>query len=138
MTTIPKLSRTPNEGLTERADALASVSGFVRRCSKVSGSVFVQTLVFGWLGTPTAGIGPLSRVAGALGVRITPQGLEQRFTKVAATYLQQVLAAGVQRLVESEPAAVPILRRFAGVYVQDSTTVPLPDELAAAWPPCGN
>jgi hypothetical protein len=138
MTTIPKLSRALNDVLTGRADALARASGFVRRCSKLSGSAFVQTLVFGWLGTPTAGIGPLSRVAGALGVEITPQGLEQRFTEAAATYLQQVLAEGVQRLVESEPAAVPILGRFAGVYVQDSTTVLLPDELAAAWPSCGN
>jgi hypothetical protein len=138
MTTIPKLSRTLSEVVTERADALARVSVFLRRRSKLSGSVFVQTLVFGWLGTPTAGIGLLSRLAGALGVRITPQGLEQRFTKQAATYLQEVLAAGVQRLVESEPAAVPVLRRFTGVYVQDSTTVPLPDDLAAAWPACGN
>ena len=138
MTTIPTLSRTLNEVLTDRAEALARVSGFVRRRSKLSGSVFVQTLVFGWLGTPMAGIGALSRVAGALGVRITPQGLEQRFTKEAATYLQQVLAEGVQRLVEREPAAVPILQRFNGVDVQDSTTVPLPDELAAAWPACGN
>jgi hypothetical protein len=138
MTTIPKLSRTLSEVLTERADALARVSGFVRRQSKLSGSVFVQTLVFGWLGMPTAGIGLLSRLAGTLGVRITPQGLEQRFTKEAAAYLQQMLADGVTRLVESEPAAVPILRRFTGVYIQDSTTVPLPDELAAAWPACGN
>ncbi|HUR05725.1 MAG TPA: IS4 family transposase [Nonomuraea sp.] len=127
-----------NELLTERADALARVSGFVRRRSKLGGAAFVQTLVFGWLGTPVAGIGALSRVAGALGVKITPQGLEQRFTPEAATYLQQVLAEGVKRLVESEPAAVPILRRFAGVYVQDSTTVPLPDEVARAWPACGN
>jgi hypothetical protein len=130
MTTIPKRSRTLSEVLTERADALARMSGFVRRKSKLSGSVFVQTLVFGWLGTPTAGIGLLSRLAGTRGVRITPQGLEQRFTKEAATYLQQVLAEGVTRLVASEPAAVPILHRFTGVYVQDSTTVPLPEALA--------
>jgi hypothetical protein len=138
MTTIPKLSRTLTEVLTERAEELAVASGFVRRHSKLSGSVFVQTVVFGWLGTPLAGIGQLSRMAGALGVRISPQGLEQRFTKVAATYLQQVLAAGVNRLIASEPAAVPLLRRFTGVYVQDSTTVRLPDELAAEWPGCGN
>jgi hypothetical protein len=138
MTTIPKLSRILNEVVTERADALARSSGFVRRRSKLSGAVFVQALVFGWLGTPTAGVGVLSRLAGALGVRITPQGLEQRCTKVAATYLQEVLAEGVKRLIESEPTAVPILRRFTGVYIQDSTTVPLPDALAAEWPACGN
>lgn len=137
MTTIPKLSRILNEVVTTSAEALAWGSGFVRRRSKLGGAVFVQTVVFGWLGTPTAGIGQLSRVAGALGVQISPQGLEQRFTPTAATLLQGVLAEGVKRLVESEPAAVPILHRFTGVYVQDSTTVPLPDDLAAVWPSCG-
>ncbi len=138
MTTIPKLSRTLNELLTQSAEAIALASGFVQRRSKLSGAVFVQTVVFGWLGTPMAGIGQLSRMAGTLGVRISPQGLEQRFTSVAATYLQQLLADGVRRLVESEPTAIPLLRRFSGVYVQDSTTVALPDDLAAVWPGCGN
>ena len=49
-----------------------------------------------------------------------------------------MLAEGVKRLVASEPAAIPILRRFTGVDVQDSTTMPLPDELATEWPGCGN
>ena len=137
MMTIPKRSRTLTEVLRERAEALAVGSGFARRRSKVSGAVFVQTVVFGWLGTPLAGIGPLSRLAGVLGVRISPQGLEQRVTHEAATYLQQVLAAGGNRLIESEPRAVPLLRRFTGGEVQDSTTVRLPDDRAAEWPGCG-
>lgn len=137
MTTIPKLSGVLSELLTTQATEAGVSSGCVQRRSKLSAALFVQTVVFGWLGAPLAGIGQLSRVAGALGVRISPQGLEQRFTQAAATLLQQVLAAGVTRLVASEPAAVPILQRFNGVYIQDSTTVPLPDDLAAEWPACG-
>jgi hypothetical protein len=137
MTTIPNVSRALSELLTRSAEAAGVTSGFVQRQSKLSAAVFVQAVVLGWLGMPTAGLGQLSRVAGVLGVRISPQGLDQRFTSSAARLLEQVLAAGVRQMIASEPAAVPLLQRFAGVYVQDSTTIALADELAAEWPGCG-
>ncbi|MCC6175582.1 MAG: transposase [Chloroflexi bacterium] len=56
---------------------------------------------------------------------------------MAATHLQQVLVAAMQRLVTAEPVAIPIPERFAEVCVQDSMTVALPAEFAAAWPGCG-
>ena len=40
--------------LTETADIIASETGFVKRHRKVTGSKFVQTLVFGWLDNPDA------------------------------------------------------------------------------------
>lgn len=139
MTTIPKLAQTIQDVLTTTAEAAAVASGLVRRRSKLSGALFVQTLVFGWLATPLAGVQQLSRMASVLGVSISPQGLDQRCAQqAAATCLQQVLAAAVQRLIAAEPVAIPILQRFAGVYVQDSTTIALPADLAAAWPGCGN
>src|SRR5215213_4967016 len=107
MTTIPNVSRALSELLTRSAEAAGVTSGFVQRQSKLSAAVFVQTVVLGWLGMPTAGLGQLSRVAGVLGVRISPQGLDQRFTSSAARLLEQVLAAGVRQMIASEPAAVP-------------------------------
>ena len=83
MTTIPKVSAALTAMLTTSAEVAGIASGFVRRQSKLSAPLFVQTVVFSWLGMPTAGLGQLSRVAGVLGVRISPQGLEQRFTKAA-------------------------------------------------------
>jgi len=138
MTTIPKLAATLCDVLKATAEATARTSGFVKRRSKLSGPLFVQALVYGWLLSPASGVGGLARMVGALGVPISPQGLDQRFTMEAAAYVQAVLAAAVQRLVAADPVAIPILRRFAGVYVQDSTTVALPGDLASSWPGCGN
>jgi hypothetical protein len=45
------------------------------------------------------------------------------------------LAVGA--LLQSQPAAVPLLERFVGVYVEDGTTLALPASLAADWPGCG-
>ena len=38
--------------LTKVADAAAITSGFLKKKRKLTGSVFVQTLVFGWLANP--------------------------------------------------------------------------------------
>jgi hypothetical protein len=137
MTTIPEVAAALRDVLTTTADAAAEATGLVRRRSKLGGAAFVQTLVFGWLAAPQAGVQGLSRMAGALGVPISAQGLDQRFTAAAAACLHHVLAVAVGRLVAAEPVAIPILARFTGVYVQDSTSVALPAGLAADWPGCG-
>ncbi len=44
------------------------------------------------------------------------------------------MEAAVQVVLAADPVAVPVLRRFAAVAVQDCTTISLPDALAAVWP----
>ena len=38
------------------------------------------------------------------------------------------------QVIQAEPVAIPLLRRFAAVLVQDSTTITLPAALATCWP----
>ena len=120
------------------AQRLARETKFVQRESKLGGAHFVQTLVFTYLAHPEATLEELSQTAAALGVTITPAGLTQRFTAEAATFLQEVVAAAVTRLLAAEPLAIPLLERFAGVYLEDSTTIVLPEALRDCWAGCGN
>lgn len=123
--------------LTHAANAAADNTGLVCRASKLSGAAFVQTLTFGWLANPQATLEELAQTAGLLGVAITPQGLDQRFTPQAAACLYAVLQAAVRRVLAADPVAVPVLQRFpGGVSLLDSTTIHLPDALAALWPSC--
>jgi len=96
MTSIPQVAHAMIEVLTNTAQTIARTTGFVRRDSKRDGARFVQTMVFGYMTTPDAALEDLVQTAATLGVAITPQGLEQRGTEAAATWLQQVLAAVVQ------------------------------------------
>ena len=41
------------------------------------------------------------------------------------------------QLISAKPVAVDVLQRFAGIYLDDSTTIILPDELASIWSGCG-
>jgi hypothetical protein len=94
-------------------------------------------LVFGFLGNPQASLEELTQTAATLGVPITPQALDQRFTPAAAACLEQVLRAAITRVLAADPVAIPLLERFTAVYVQDSSTIVLPDALAAVWQGCG-
>jgi len=136
-TTIPQVAKTMQVVLTDQANLAAKATKFVQRESKLTGAGFVQTLTLGWLANPQASLDELTQAAAAQGIKISRQGLDFRFTKEAAACLKQVLRAAVEQVVAAEPAALPLLRRFTGVYVHDSSTVTLPDELAAEWAGCG-
>ena len=133
MTTVAELNGTVQRVLNRAAEEAARSTRFTKRTSKLSGPLFVQTLVFGWLAHPKATLDELAQTACALGVPIRPQGLDERFTKDAATFLQAVLKRAVHEKVEAEPVAVDLLSRFNGVYLLDASQVTLPAELAEVW-----
>jgi hypothetical protein len=137
MTTIPQVARAMRKILTTTADEAARATRFVQRTSPLGGATFSQTLVFGFLGNPQASLEELAQTAAALGVSITPQALDQRFTAAAATCLEQVLRAAITQAIAAEPVAIPLLARFPAVYLQDSSTIVLPDALASVWQGCG-
>jgi hypothetical protein len=137
MTTIPQVARAMREILTTTADDAARTTRFVQRTSPLSGAIFSQTLVFGFLGNSQATLEELTQTAAAFGVDISPQALDQRFTASAAACLQQVLLTAMARVITAEPVAIPLLQRFTAVYVQDSSTIVLPELFAAQWPGCG-
>lgn len=138
MITIKQVAQAMQTVLLSSADQAAQASGFIKRKVKLSGATFAQTLVFGWLAEPQATLEELSQTAAIVGVEITPQGLDQRFTAEAADCLQQILTASVAQVLQADPVTIPILQRFEAVYIQDSSTISLPDELAEVWQGCGN
>jgi hypothetical protein len=134
-TTIPDVADALASIFTSTAESIARDTRFVQRTSKLTGAVFVQALTFGWLAKPQATLEELTRVASDRGVSISPQGLDQRFTRQAADCLHDVLEAAVTRVLAADPVAIPILQRFSGgVWLLDSTSVPLPRALNQDWP----
>jgi hypothetical protein len=109
----------------------------VQRTSPLGGATFSQTLVFGFLGNPQATLEELTHTAATLGVEISPQALDQRFTAAAAACLNQVLDAAITQVIMAEPVAIALLERFTAVAVQESSTIVLPDILATVWQGCG-
>ncbi len=137
MTTIAQLAESLRTLFTTTAEEIARRSGFVERRSKLTGALFAQALVFGWLANPDASLPQLAAAAAMAGVGITPQGLDQRCTSAAASFLESLLAAAVAVLVQAETVAIPLLARFTAVELLDASTIVLPDALGDWWPGCG-
>ena len=137
-TLVKEVSKAMQRVLIEKADKLAIRSGFIKRRVKITGSKFCQTLVMGWLNKPEASLEELSQTAVVTGLNITAQGLEQRFTKDAAEFMQIMLEETISEVIQTEAVTIPILKRFKGVYLNDSSTISLPNELSTVWMGSGN
>jgi hypothetical protein len=137
MTRLAELAHTLQALFTTTAEQLARQTGFVRRKSKLTGALFAQTVVFSWLADPQATLETMVQTAAGLGTPITPQGLDERFHPAAARFLERLLASAMTHVVTANPVTIPLLQRFQGVYLQDSTVIRLPDALEENWPGCG-
>lgn len=131
--TIAQVSKTIQSVLCETAAEVAAECGLIRRQRKVSGPNLCQTLVLGWLSNPEATLEELCQTGVAVGLEISPQGLDQRFTKETGEFLQRMLEEMIAVMFAVDPVATPLLQRFNGVYVTDSSIVQLPDELRDCW-----
>lgn len=134
MGTITQISRAMENILGPVANQLGWETGFSKRQSKLSASAFVQALVFSVMGKGDLTYTDLRAGAMNAGVEISNQGLEQRFTVASATLCQRVLEEAVRQVITPEPTVLPLLQRFRGVYIRDSSTIGLPDTLEAVWP----
>lgn len=121
------------------ADLLARYTRFVQRerLGKITGKRFVLTQVFGLLQRGEQAMSDLSQFARHSGMSISEQGLHERFTREAAAFLQEELNIAFTQLVVADPVAIPLLRRFHEVIVEDSSTFSLPDQCREVWQGCG-
>ncbi len=97
--------------LTTTTETVAATLGAVKRPDRAAftPSTLVQTLVYGWLANPTASLGQLAHMAARVGVDVSPQAIDRRFTLATATLLHQVRTATLGYAMSAEPVAVPIL-----------------------------
>jgi hypothetical protein len=137
MDILSRVAEGMQEVLTESADIIGRKTGFIKRFRKLSGSGFAQTLVFSWLSNPDSTVEELCQTAATLGISISPHGLNKRFSPEASDFFQKILESAVSHVISDDPVFIPLLQRFNGVHIHDSSTVVLPDKLAVIWAGCG-
>ncbi len=137
MKIIQQISKYLQDILITEANILSKESGFVKRKSKMSGSLFAQTLIFGWLSKPSSTLEELSQVAMSLGLKISSQGIEKRFNNESADFLRSLLEKIVSKLVSSDKVSLELLKKFSCVHILDTSTISLPEQLKNIWKGCG-
>jgi hypothetical protein len=120
---------------TKQADKIAGETGFVQRSRKISGSLFLQALVWTVYHHAVITLGALAGVAEDLDpcCDATEQAFQERFTPEAVAFLQAMLAQALQQRVPQPAVVRPLLAVFAAVYILDSSTVSLPETMKAMF-----
>lgn len=139
MLTVSRLDKVLHQLFDKDARQLARQMGVIQRERKLTGSSLAQLLVLGWLQRPQGGPSALARFAGTLAVTISKQGVEQHWSLLTAEWLYALLLRAIGYLfsAQAKAVAIPLLQRFRGVYLEDGSSIVLPDALARFWRGCG-
>lgn len=139
MATITQVAETIQKVLGEHIEKLARESGFIKRKVTVTGSGYVQALVMAFQAKRSASYSELSQAASSLGMPMSAQGMAQRLNESSAQFLKAVLEFAVNEKVTGiAQAAFPLLAKFKGVHLRDSSTIGLPASLKEIWKGSGN
>lgn len=118
-------------------EVVARKTKFVQRESNLNGQVFLQALIFGFLEAKDLSLNDLAQVCADIGVEITAQGLDQRFTEKAVAFLEEMFARAMSTFKNQIPLPLAILQQFNGIYLTDSSVIPLPDSMTQDYRGCG-
>ena len=137
MASIPQLGRTLKQVFEQDAPRLARQVGMRQRT--LSFSHLALLLVLGWWSRPHSGPSALARFAGSLGDTLCKQDVDCHFTERTATWLLALLRCVVDKVVTATFSREVLcwMRPFAGVFVEDGSTISLPPALASVWHGCG-
>lgn len=136
MSSITQVGKTLKTVFEQEAPTLARKHGLRERL--FSGTTLAYVLVLGWLQHPEAGSSALARFAGNFGLHVQKQQIEAHFTQRTAAWLLDLVQHAVLLVVTtSQQVSIPLLSRFAAVWIEDSSTISLPAALATVWQGCG-
>ena len=119
-------------------DQLARDLKVVRRKRKFTGRSLVRMLVLTLVEKPKATYKDWALTAAQLGTPVSETAVEKRFTEPLAEFLKAACQRALREVVAADPAAIKVFEQFTAVIVGDSTSIALPDDMAAAYPGCGN
>jgi hypothetical protein len=137
MQSIAKVGAALQELFHLAAEAAGKQSGVIKRKRKFSAISLAKTFVLGFLSKPDASDEDLASMAVEIGIDVSPQAVEQRYTPSLVSFLKDLFERATQIVVGSDKTLAPLLERFSKVIVQDSSTIVLPDDQQQEYPGCG-
>jgi hypothetical protein len=121
----------------KEVEVIARETKFVQRESNLNGQTFVQALTFGFLEKDDLSLNDLAQICADIGVEITAQGLDQRITEKTVAFLKRMFSRAMDTFKGQIPLPLLMLQQFNGIYLTDSSVIPLPDSMIQDYPGCG-
>jgi len=119
---------------SDTVNQAARQTRFVQRQSGLDGLKFLQAMVFGFIENPQASLIHLAQVCLDLGVKITPQGIDERINQYSVAFLKEMFYCAIETFKNDQPLPLEVLRQFTAVNILDSSVKALPDNMVEAYP----
>jgi hypothetical protein len=139
MTMVETVTTSLQCALGVALDDLARETGVIERQRKFTGQALLRMIVITLLHKPDATMWDFHVTAVQLGLEISYNGVKNRFAagQPLVDFLRQALQRALQKTVAAQPALAELLQHFTAVFLGDSSTITLPDELAHLFAGCG-
>jgi Transposase DDE domain len=137
MSIISTVAMSLQTALGGTLDAIGRRTGVIRRQRKFSGASLLKMVVLTLMKSPAATTDDFVATAAQLGVTVTPEAVEKRFTDKLIGFLRAGLGHVLEHAIAAPAVAIPLLGRFTAVELGDSTTITLPEQYADEFPGCG-
>ena len=102
---------------------------FAQRKSKLKAQLFAEVLVSGCLSDPTISLERLCKLLRCRGIKITKQGLHQRFNSKASQLMQNFFIESLRQFKTEKSNVIDLLKPFSSVSMIDSSGISLPANL---------
>lgn len=134
---LSKISKTVTHFLNGTITQLDGLVKFVKRKSKLSAQAFVMALVVGCLSDPAISLERLCRLLKERGIKMSSQGLHQRFTPEATALMEGLWQESLKQFKTEKCQVIDLLKPFSTVSMVDSSYLPLPGNLKDLYPGYG-
>lgn len=135
--TLEQIGNRIQKFFIDGVEAVARQTKFVQRASKLTGSKFLQALVFNSLEKTEMTLSGIQQSCLDLDVSISEQGIDERMNEQSVEFLKQLFSQAVKRFSLNQALAIPILQQFKALYLVDSTQISLPENLSKLFPGSG-
>lgn len=116
----------------------AKETQFVQRKSKMNGSVFLITWVFGLLNSAQSSLNDLSMFCqDHFDISITSQGLDERIHEITPVFMKKMFSKAIEIFQQTISLPLSVLKQFSAVNITDSTGISLPESLSEEFPGSG-
>src|SRR5258708_5575755 len=112
MSIIGTVAETVQTVLGPALDPIGRRTGAIRRRRKFSGATLLKTVVLTLMKSPDPKTDDFVATAARLGVVVTPEAIERRFSDRLIPFLRAGLEHVLGHAVAADPAAVPLLEKF--------------------------
>src|SRR5436305_10053083 len=112
MSIIGTVAQAMQTALGPALDTLGRRTGVIQRRRKFSGSSLFKMMVLTLMKSPNAATDDFVATAAQLGLEVTPEAVEKRFTERLVGFLRAGLEQVLEQVVAADPVRIPLLQRF--------------------------